>query len=257
MHDGVRLCAQFSLATSELEYCGPPGASALLRRALLSGEGIREASAALLRFEALEPYLSALALKHRREPLDYSVVEAYWIGNELLEGFTRADFAHILSDLARRGLPKGLAQKLAARLPESPIPHHAFHVFFVGVGRVTGKVATTLRNMDNCRPSWGLVTRRRPGMALVERQPLEDRGGNLALGEPVEVEVAVDAALEREVHVGEYLAIHWGQAASPLPWDRRAHLELYTLKAIEAANASSSAPGRRPPAPHGEPAAAF
>ncbi len=241
MREGVRLCARFSLATSSLEYCGPPGAAPLLRRALEDGEGIAEAGEALLKFEALEPYLRAIAGKHRREVLDYSVVEAYWIGNELLEGYTRGDFVRILEDLADRGLPRGLAGRLAARLPESPIPHHAFHVFFVGVGQVTGRVTTNLKNMDRCRPSWGLVTGRRPGVALVERQPLEARGARLALGAPEEAAVAVAPALERGIRVGEYLAVHWGQAAAPLSWDGRAQLELYTLRAIEAANGEAGA----------------
>ena len=258
VREGVRLCARFSLATSRREYCGPKGAPALLRRALEDDEAVEPAAEALMRFEALSPYLAALAVKHRRRPLDLSVVEAYWIGNELLEGFTHQDFQAVLTALSKRGLPPGVASRLRVRLPENPIPHHAFHVFFVGVGQVTGSLPTTLENMDRCRPSWGLVTHRRRGVAEVERQPLVKRGRRLALGPPVEVQARVDPLFEREVRAGELLAMHWGEAAVPLSWDRRSHLELYTLRAIEAANeaaaAASNIHGR---AQHAEPAPAL
>jgi hypothetical protein len=236
MREGVRLCARFSLATSSRDFCGPEGAPAALRRALVDDGAIEEAAEALLKFEALAPYLTALAVKHKRAPLDLSVVEAYWIGNELLESFTREDFLSVLKALSRRGLPPAVAAALGKRLPETPIPHHAFHVFFVGVGQVTGSVPSNLENMDRCRPSWGLVMDRRHGVATVERQPLIRRGRRLALGAPAEVEVRVDPLFEREVRPGDLLAMHWGEAAVPLSWDARSHLELYTLRAIEAAN---------------------
>jgi hypothetical protein len=236
VREGVRLCARFSLATSALSYCGPRGADELLRRAAARSEGLDEAGAALMRFEALAPYLGALARKWNMRPLDYPVVEAYWVGNALLDGFGPDDFREVLAELARRGLPARFAHALEARLPQDPLPHHAFHVMFVGVGRVTGKVATTLRHMDACRPSWGTVLRREHGRALVLRQPLAMRGSRLALGAPRREYIEFEPWQRREVRPGATVALHWGRAAVRLGREERAHLELATLRSIEAAN---------------------
>lgn len=233
--DGVSLAARFSLQTNRLKYCGPADAPPLLYRAIVDGTGLPEAGKALLEFEALEPYLSAIARKHGRSPLDREVVEAYWLGNRLLDDFTRQDFRGILDAFARRGLPRATVDRLSSRLPENPIPHHAFHVTFIGVGVVTGRVPTTLENIERCRPSWGRVLRVEDRLLSLARPGLVLEDGRPRLGPATDVTVEYDPAVLPGVGPGDSVALHWGWPAKVLEEDELANLEKYTRIALDAA----------------------
>ena len=233
---GVQLAARFSIATNRLKYCGPADAEPALFRTIVEGRDLEASRASLLRFEALEPYLTALAAKHGRDPLDHDVVEAYWIGNELLDDFTREDFRGILDTLARRGLPRSLAERFAAHLPQHPLPHHTFHVCFVGVGNVTGHVKTTLPNMEACRPAWAEVLRVAGGSLEVERPALTYARGRLGLGPPVRETLAYDPRMLPRVRKGDHVAVHWNWPAVVLADGQLANLKAYTDRSLEAAN---------------------
>lgn len=232
--DGTALAARFSLPTSRLRYCGPGEAPSLLYRTIVDGAGLREAGRALLRFEALGPYLTAIARKHGRSPLDRDVVEAYWLGNGLLDGFTREDFHGILEGFVERGLPRAIANRLSSRLPDHPIPHHAFHVAFVGVGVVTGHVRTTLENIERCRPSWGRVLEVGDGVLSLARPGLVMEGNRPRLGPASDAVARYDPAILRGVTPGDHVAVHWGWAVKVLESRELANLEKYTHIALEA-----------------------
>ena len=234
--NGVQLCARFSIATNRLNYCGPPGAETGLARTILHGEEAKATEDALRKFEALEPYLEAIAAKHGREPFDPDVVEAYWIGNELLEGFGQDDFRGILEHLQRRGLTRGILNRLVAGLPERPIPHHTFHVTFVGVGAVTGKVATTLENMEMCRPAWARVVEVADGTLLVEKPSLVLDRGRLGIGASARATYDFDPRFLPGVQAGDHVALHWGWPAVVLEPTQLARLREYTARALDASS---------------------
>ncbi len=236
--NGIQLCARFSLATNRLRYCGPSDADGLLYRTIVDGVELEKSRAALERFEALGPYIRTIAEKHGLEPFDYEVVEAYWIGNKLLDGFTRDEFRGILSAFVRRGIPRPVAERLSASLPPRPLPHHAFHVTFVGVGAVSGKVPTTFENMEMCRPSWGRVIEIEDRFVTVERPALAVDDGRLHIGTPVIERREIDPRVVQEVAVGDTLAFHWGWAATVLEPEQRQRLEEYTGAALDASSAA-------------------
>ena len=235
--DGAALGARFSLATNRLQYCGPAEAEPALYRAITEGAGLDEARTALSRFEALYPYLEAIGRAHGLDPFDEQVVEAYWIGNHLLDRFGRAEFLELLAALRARGLPRSTAERLAAHLPARPIPHHAFHVCYVGVGEVTGHVETTLANMEACRPALARVTRVQRHRLTVERPRLEWVHGQLRFGSPRPEEIDFDPRILPRVTVGDEVALHWGHAALVLSHAQAAALERYTAASITQANA--------------------
>ncbi|HXY47319.1 MAG TPA: DUF6390 family protein [Thermoplasmata archaeon] len=241
--DGVALCARFSIATNRLQFCGPADAEPTLYSAITQEAGLDRARAALTRFEALYPYLEAIGGKHGLDPFDPRVVEAYWIGNRLLDTFDRADFLRILEALVRRGLPRSTADRLRAHLPAEPLPHHAFHVTFVGVGEVTGHVETTLANMEACRPSIVRVREVRRDSLSVERSPLTVTGGRLSHG-PSEIGVQpFDRRILPRVEPGDAVVVHWKHAALVLDSAQVRALERYTDRSIDAAN--EALPGLR------------
>jgi hypothetical protein len=249
---GVPLAARFSLATNRLRYCGPADAAPLLYRAATTGEGLIEARRALSAFEALMPYLEAIARKADLDPFDPEVVGAYWLGNGLLDEFRRDDFERLLDTLVQRGLPRSLAARLAARLPDRPPPHHAFHVCFVGVGEVTGHVETTLGNMESCRPAWARVEEVSAGNLRLSRPHLGLREGRLTLLGPREETCAFDPLLLPGVRSGDAVVLHWGMPVLRAAPAQVQALERYTLRSLEAAREaglSFERPARSPSTP--------
>ncbi|HTT15324.1 MAG TPA: DUF6390 family protein [Thermoplasmata archaeon] len=234
--DGVSLGARFSLATSRLQYCGPDGADRLLYRAATTPDGHAEARNALAQFEALYPYLELIGAKHGLDPFDARVVGAYWLGNDLLDPFERADFVRLLDRLVQRGLPRALARRLADHLPARPLPHHAFHVSFVGVGNVTGHVPTTLANMQSCRPAWGPVVARDARSITLDLAPLEWDGRRLSLGAPQPASFERDPGLLPELAVGDEVAVHWRTAGLRLTGEQVDALRRYTALSLDAAS---------------------
>jgi hypothetical protein len=234
--DGVALCARFSIATNRLQYCGPRDAEPALYRAITENAGLDQARDALRRFEALNPYLEAIAAKHHLDPFDREVVEAYWIGNDLLEAFDREDFRRLLDALVRRGLPRSAAARLARLLPERPIPHHAFHVAFVGVGEVTGHVETTIANMEACRPAVARVTGLEGTSVRVRAPILGIVDGRLALTEEVERTLPYDPAILPGLAKRDLVAVHWNHPALPLSPVEASTLSKFTQRSLDAAN---------------------
>ncbi len=243
--DGVQLGARFSLATNRLQYCGPADAEPLLYRAITTDTGHAEAARALSGFEALMPYLEGIAAKHGRTPFDREVVEAYWVGNSLLDAFERDDFVRLLEALTKRGLPRSMAARLAERLPPRPLPHHLFHVAYVGVGNVTGHVPTTLVNMEACRPAWAEVVRVADPLLHVRGPTLVLDHDAIAWGPAVERELRFDPKVLPDLRPGDSVAIHWGWPALRLTPAQRSALEQYSRRSLEQAN-QALAPGPQP-----------
>ena len=236
--EGVQLGARFSLATNRLSYCGPENAEPLLYRAITRNLDLEAAGESLLKFEALAPYLQAIAHKHGLKPLDYRVVEAYWIGNSLLDAFDREDFKDILMALVRRGLPRRLAERMIDRLPSHPLPHHAFHVCFVGVGNVTGHVETTVQNMESCRPAGATVDAIEGEHLWLSKPSLRADRGSILLGDPERVRVHYDPLVLPHLRKGARVALHWGWPAVEMDEGQaRAH-EHYSRVSLEMANES-------------------
>ena len=237
---GIPLCARFSLPTNRLGFCGTPEAGDSLRSAIVEGKKFQRAGQALRTFEALYPYLEPIGAAAGLDPFDARVVEAYWVGSGLLDRDWRESFRVLLEKLTTRGLPRSLASRLSSSLPAGAIPHHTFHVLFVGVGAVTGHVPTTLANMERCRASWGTVREVREGALLVEGPDLQWDGHRLHMGASRAFPVSLDEGLLRDVKKGDVVANHWEHAVDKLGSDRLAALERYTQLSLDAANEVAS-----------------
>lgn len=110
------------------------------------------------------------------------MVEAYWLGNELLEGVDAAPLYHSLRErFAPRLSPKLLALVLG-QVPVGAKPFHAFHV--LDVYRRTGALAESLEVLDNCRINWGRVQSADAERINVQVEPICFEAGRLVLGMP-------------------------------------------------------------------------
>ena len=128
-------------------------------------------------FEGAYPYLRLLAGAHGcDDPLDPDVVEAYWIGNHLLDEVTTLDFGNSIDDRFRRRA--GAAWHRIDESIPAGVAHHSYHVLHVmpWAGLLQrGVVDEPLRIIDQCCVTLGPGRRGRrrhtgqPATARLER----------------------------------------------------------------------------------------
>ena len=232
--DGIELALRFSYITNKLRYCGPEEAAEAFMQYIKQRDNAAFVQDCLKRFEGLYPYLSAIADKHGKSFTDYDVIEAYWIGNSLLDAFTDEDNKAIIKHLGQRGLPASMAAKLIEHLPSGLVPHHNFNVYYVGVGNTSGKVATTLPNMDNCRISYGKVVEVVDDQHMVVMtRPLREEQGRLYHGDP-EPKTATYFPDMVKASKGDTVALHWGFVPCTLSNEQKEQLDKYDTKLMTA-----------------------
>ncbi|HLD86615.1 MAG TPA: DUF6390 family protein [Candidatus Nanoarchaeia archaeon] len=217
-----------SYITNSLHFCGPMDSNREFLRYIEKKDNEDDVRGRLKRFEGLYPYLSSIAKMHGKDFLDPEVVEAYWFGNGLLDAFTDEDMKGIIEKLVARGLPKSIGQSLIEKMKPGFVPHHNFNVFYVGVGRVTGSVETTLANMDNCRSSWGSVIEILGGnKMLVKTTTLRKEKGRITLLDDNKV-IAYLPEMIPSVRKRDLVALHWGFAPLIITRQQAEAIDFYT-----------------------------
>src|SRR5512132_906480 len=101
---GPILFARYAFGPNRLGYCGPDDAAELFGEATNGGDlsALRRLAE---QFEGAYPYLELIARANGlSDPLDSRVVEAYWLGNDLLTSVRPADLAGSLDIRFRRRL---------------------------------------------------------------------------------------------------------------------------------------------------------
>jgi len=246
--------AHFAYPPNALGYCGPGAHRELLELgAAPPGEALADGGLrALARgFEGAWPYLELIAAANGiADPLEDAVVEAYWIGNRLLDRIPAAMLGPALEARFRSAAGTGW-EHLAAEVGRGARPHHQFHVFavypWVGLLRRGHEVAA-LHVLDRCRIRWGCVVAAEPGTVVVRSRPLVWDGRRLALGAARE-EPAVAAddgyAFVADLRRGDWVALHWDWVCERLgPRELRA-LRCRTADALDLVNRRAP---RSPPA---------
>ncbi|MFH1916214.1 MAG: DUF6390 family protein [Nanoarchaeota archaeon] len=230
--DGLNLAIRFSYITNRLHYCGPKDSQDVFLRYLEKKDNADNVRSSLKRFEGLWPYLTVIAEKHGLDPFDQRVVEAYWIGNELLDACTNEDNCEVIRRLMKRGLPKSIGEEKIKKMSDGLVPHHVFNVVFVGVGNTTGSVPVTLQNMNNCRPSWGKVVDVQESQVVVASQQIVVKEKKYVLEPDTKTAVFLPEMLTPKK--GDVVALHWGFACMVLSPGQVQNLELYTSKILKS-----------------------
>ena len=235
--DGMLLFIRYAFMPNRLRYCGGDDNTTLFQHAI-AGETDGGVPTLLRKFTGAYPYLALIARANGiADPFDRRVVEAYWIGNALLE---RVEVRQLYDSLrARYGkqLSGRTLDLVIGKAPAGARPHHSFHVF--DVHSRAGELEHSLDTMDNCRISWGRVTAIDGSVFVVERQPLLLEAGKLALGvaQPARITRQLDdRGFADRARVGDWLSIHWGWACDILGDDQARTLERYTRHHLALAN---------------------
>lgn len=237
---GALLFARYAYPPNELGYCGPDDHSALLEYvdAGTADGGLMRLAA---EFDGAWPYLSLIARENGLDdPLDETVVEAYWIGNGLLD---RVDMAGMGEDLATRFRSRAGPgwEAIAAAVPAGASPHHSFHVFCVypwlGLLRA-GHTAEPLSVLDQCRIRPARVLSVDGDNASVRYRQLEWDGQRLSVGAVTEARVTISRngyALD-DIVTGDLVSLHWHWACERLSPQRAAALQSATRHQLAVAN---------------------
>jgi Family of unknown function (DUF6390) len=248
--DGLVLFARYAYPPNALGYCGPADHRTLLDYGSeqVVDRGLGELARA---FTGPWPYLTLMAgAAGIDDPFDRRVVEAYWVGNDLLDAVDMHDFGVTLVERFRPRAGRSF-DHLAEQIPAGAVAHHSFHVFGVypWVGLLhSGRAAHPLHQLDRCRIRWGRVTSIAGDRVVVRYRPLAWDGSRLSLGSP-ELETVTRAVqgvgFVPGLQIGDDVALHWDWVCDRLTPRQLTNLRRYTARQLDITNrrVAHSGPG--------------
>jgi hypothetical protein len=239
---GPILFARYAFGPNRLGYCGPDDAAELFEQATIGRED--GALRALAQgFEGAYPYLELIARANGlADPLDARVVDAYWLGSDLLDRVGVGSLGRSLEARFRGRLTGPDWRWLATTTDAGARPVHAFHVMdvFPKLGLLRGgKVDDVIRTIDACRVRWGRVRERDGDWLVVDAVPLELVDGKLALGaaRPERIQAWRDGVgFLPDVVTGDVVSVHWDWACDRLTPGQLRRLQSWTRRELAVAN---------------------
>ena len=249
---GAAMFVRYAYPPNERGYCGPsdgsllePGPTAAM------GGGFRAVAQA---FTGAWPYLEMIAAAADiPDPLDDRVVEAYWIGNELLDRVDPSVVGTAMEGLFRETVGPQFSKRALGTVTNG-LAHHSFHVFcmypWAGLLGHERMHTQALSVLDKCRIRWAQVTEITSGRVSVESQPLLYAGGQLELGPALREETKgavqgqdqLDDLAVGDLAVGDWVAVHWDWICDRLTVDQLEALRRYTMHHLRIVNERSGAP---------------
>jgi hypothetical protein len=239
---GPVLFGRYAFGPNRLGYCGPDESRSLLAFAAAGTDdgGLRSLARG---FEGAHPYLQLIAAANDiADPLDYDVVEAYWLGNGLTAAVRPRELHRSVEERFRPRLTPGAWGWLESAVAIGARPVHAFHVFevFPKVGLLRGEaVNDVLATIDACRIRWGRVEAVIGEQLIVSAASLAMVEGRLRLASPQLEMVSrwVDGTgFVYDVSPGEMVAIHWSWACDRLTPRQLHNLVAWTRLALWVTN---------------------
>jgi hypothetical protein len=245
--NGATLFAQFALPPNELGYCGPADASLIEELVIAGDAGLDELRHTAEAFAGAWPYLQLIGACNRLDPLDPAVVEAYWIGNGLLDNIDTLTWGNSL-DERFRGRSGGDFAKITEALWHGGSPTHAFHVFcvypWVGLLR-SGIPGPALRVLDRCRIRTGRVIGIEGSRPIVESNQLTWDGQRLEIGSHLIESPSMPAGSDEQLAIGDLVALHWDYVCQVLSIEQYVRLHVTQDQHLALANQQNAALAHR------------
>ncbi len=236
LQNSILTCAKYAYRPNRLGYCGPDQNRELFQylKANEADDGLKEN---LKKFETLFPYLRHIAHTNKEKNIfSEKVVNAYWIGNNLLENSGSARlYYHLTDDLElKKKLPQKEIEILREKIPVGANAHHSFHVF--NIWQRTGHIENphTLYTMDECRIGWGRVEGKEEKIINVLYRPLVFENGKLAFGEITAKKIFYE--LKADIQTGDWVSFHWSSFCEALNEESVKNLKYWTNINLELAN---------------------
>lgn len=239
-NDGMMMCSRYAFGPNRLHYCGPD-ASAEVAAHIKEGVADPGLQSLLKRFETLYPYLLHIAGENGiRDPFDPRVVEAYWLGNDLLGHIEQGHFYRHLKDglsMKKKMGAEAFEGDVAEKIRLGGLPHHSFHVLNVWKG-MGEKILEGIRDVAECLVSVGEVSSIDGPWITVDTDRLTFDGKRLVLArETRKLPRPFDASEEWDMlSSGDFVSFHWGVICETLTPAQAERLKRYTGKSVELAN---------------------
>ena len=150
---GPILFVRYAFPPNHHGYCGPADSQSFFEygASAVVDDGLR---ALAMQFAGAWPYLELIAgATGIRDPLDHRVVEAYWVGNPLLDRVGTRPLGDSMEERFRHKTGRHFAS-LAEAVVAGGMPHHSYHVFciypWVGLLGDDRRGAQALTVLDRC-----------------------------------------------------------------------------------------------------------
>ena len=233
---GPLMFARYAYPPNALGYCGPAEAGDVAKA--VAGNDTDALRRLAREFAGAWPYLELIAgCNDLDDPLGRAVVEAYWVGNPLLDQVVPAALRNWSASKFRPGI--GPHEERLTAAAATGVAHHSFHVFAVypwlGMLRA-GRADPALNVLDQCRIRWGAVEEVAGGSAVVRSRGLRFDGHRLTLGAPRSEHVRMDAERLADLRPGEAVSLHWDWVCERLTPTGLAALRSCTARNLEAVN---------------------
>jgi len=237
---GPVMFARYAYPPNRLGLCGPADAPGLKDGAVAAADAeIRDLARG---FEGAFPYLQLIAAESGvSDPLDRSVVEAYWLGGDLSTRVGPRAMHRSAKDRFRDRMAPADWRWLELAVSGGSRPIHAFHVLeiFPRAGFMRGGDGPILETMDSCRIRWGTLVAIEGDNLVVSAPRLQIRDGVLHIGEP-QLETVMgwwdESGPMGGAVEGDALSLHWGWACDRLTAGQQRRLQAWTLAALRIAN---------------------
>jgi hypothetical protein len=163
-------------------YCGPPQAWEAAKKGPIPKELLEQYRK---RFGIAFAYQKLIADCNGLNPFDVRVVEAYWLGNELLDQVPTEKVKQMFESDYSWNKP---LIKTGESIPEGVKPYHNFHVMHVFA--VLGRLSKTVENQKQCM--------------VLPAQVLNEKTVELVDGTKRMVDHVFDKVVE-----GDLVVVHW------------------------------------------------
>jgi len=238
---GSLLFAKYAYSPNKLGYCGPRENRAIFDYCVAeqSDKGLVEL---LKGFEGAFPYLELIAKANKiSDPFDEKVVEAYWVGNNLLKNIEVDDFYNSLNERFSKKINQSAMKWLLTKPPTGAKPHHSFHVLdvYTKTGLIRSGIKTNvLETINNCLIMWGRVNRvtcnaKHITQVKIEYNPIILEKGKLVFGKSITKKIQSNFI---KPEIGDIVSFHWGNVCDILDKQQYANLKNWTNHHIKIAN---------------------
>jgi len=239
--DGILRCSRYAFGPNRLHYCGPD-ANKEIGEYIKNSETDLGLAHLMKQFQTMFPYLKRISEANSiADPFDDKVVEAYWLGNDLLETIEKKVFYNHLVDDHK--IPKKLGRKdfrlVENKIQQGAVPHHSFHVLDIWKRTGNLQIEHTLESMDECRISWGKVTKLDGPNVYASVEPLLYHNGKMFIGDPIEKKMLrrLESTYDIEqMKAGDIISIHWSVPCEVITEKQLKSLKYYTNLHLQLAN---------------------
>lgn len=228
----LQLTSRFALPPNSLGYCGKDTAPEKFKKCI-TGKGCNGVSEELEKFIVLNPYLETIGEILGKHKFDYSVVEAYWLGNNELKKIKNRDYSLLMSNFLKQGVPTWFVKELRQKPPKKFIPTHLFQVLHVGVGRASGSMPYNIDTINNCMIRWGKVIKVGKTKLTIQLNSLKKLGSKYKLTTTKD-SYPYRADFLPSLSTGNTVAVHWKQVVKKLTKDEVEKLTYWTKEVINS-----------------------